>query len=340
MKANPRIMAISGPLKGIVFPLGRAELIIGKGRSCGVRLDDPLVSTRHCGICHEAEQAMLWDMGSSTGTFVNGFCFSGQILQHGDRIRVGCSIFVYLDREDAEVDAAMVALTPAEEDWDRKLKSGQRTAGYEAATATVLDAFLNFNGKINALRDPDEIQSHALDLIFRVIPVQRAAILLSGRDGDGILSTTYRRIGSQHCEPFHIDDAVTQKALRDGSPFYGEKVVCFPLVTPHAKAGLIYAAMWDKGAQWFTAGHMRLLEAIAASTTVALEHARYVTWLEGENRRLNEAINVEHGMVGRSEKDAAGLSAHQQSRPFGSERFDNWRKRNGKGVGRESSSFE
>jgi two-component system response regulator HydG len=302
MTANPRIVAISGPLKGTAFPLSPADLIIGKGRSCGIRLDDPLVSSRHCGIAHAAEHPMLWDLGSATGTFVNGFCFGGQFLLYGDRIRVGFSVFVYLDRDESEVDAAMLETTPAEKDWDRNLKSGQRTAGYEAATATVLDAFLNFNGKINALRDPDEIQSHALDLIFRVIPVERAAILLRGNDGDGILSTTYRRIGSQTGEPFPIDDAVTQKALSDGSPVYGEKVVCFPLVTPHAKAGLIYSAMWDKGAQWFTAGHMRLLEAIAASTAVALEHARYVTWLEGENRRLNEAINVEHGMVGRSEK--------------------------------------
>src|SRR5207244_10782827 len=39
---------------------------------------------------------------------------------------------------------------------------------------------------------------------------------------------------------------------------------------------------------------------IAGFTAVALEHARYVTWLEGENLRLNEVINVEHGMIGES----------------------------------------
>jgi DNA-binding NtrC family response regulator len=302
MAANPRIIAISGPVKGMVTSLGPKDLIIGKGRSCGIRLDDPLVSTRHCGLCHEGEHPILWDMGSATGTFINGFRFGGQLLVHGDRIRVGCSVFVYLERDDAYVNADMLALTPAEEEWDRKLKSGQRTASYEAAMASVLDAFLNFNGKINVLRDADEIQSHALDLVFRVIPAERAAILLSGRDGDGFFSTKYRRAGSQDCEPFQINDTVIEKALSNGSPVYDAKAVCFPLVTPNAKAGLIYASMWAKGSEWFTAGHMRLLEAIAASTAVALEHSRYVAWLEGENRRLNEAINFEHGMVGRSEK--------------------------------------
>ena len=42
--------------------------------------------------------------------------------------------------------------------------------------------------------------------------------------------------------------------------------------------------------------------AVAGSTAVALEHARYLAWLESENRRLKEAIKVEHGMVGRSER--------------------------------------
>src|SRR5207237_8569093 len=40
--------------------------------------------------------------------------------------------------------------------------------------------------------------------------------------------------------------------------------------------------------------------AIASVVAVALEHARYVEWLEGENRRLQEEINIEHDMIGES----------------------------------------
>jgi Nif-specific regulatory protein len=79
-------------------------------------------------------------------------------------------------------------------------------------------------------------------------------------------------------------------------------VICFPLVTPGRRVGLLYAAMAAGGIEWFTGGHVRLLQAVAGSTAVALEHARYLAWLESENRRLKEAIKVEHGMVGRSER--------------------------------------
>src|SRR3954470_15493221 len=111
----PRLVAISGPLKGQCFPLGAFTLIIGRGRSCDIRLDDPLVSTKHCGLAHEGERPMLWDIQSATGTFVNDFCFPGKTLLPGDRLRVGRSIFVYLEQDDSEVDRATLMRTPAEE---------------------------------------------------------------------------------------------------------------------------------------------------------------------------------------------------------------------------------
>ena len=300
----PRIVAISGPLKGEWFPLGACELFIGRGKSCDIRLDDPLVSTKHCGISREGERPLLRDLQSATGLFVNGFYFPAKMLLSGDRFRVGRSIFVYLEPDDPDVDRATLMRTPAEEEWDRKLdftQSGQRKEAYEAAMSTVLDAFLEFNGKINAGRDADEIQSRMFELIFRVMPLEGVAILL--RDPDtGILSTTYRRLVSPTDEPFSIDETVIGKALRDGGLVYSDKVVCLQLSTPSAKVGLLYAVMSADSNEWFTGSHLRLLEAVAGSAAVALERARYVAWLEGENRRLNEVINVEHGMIGRSDK--------------------------------------
>jgi len=299
---NPRIVTSSGPLKGSVFAVGEADLIIGKGRKCHVRLDDPLVSAKHCGISYAGERPMVWDAGSATGTFVNGFYFSAKLLLHGDRIRVGRSIFVYLDRDEAEVDPATLTPTPAEEEWERKRGSGQRQTAYEPDMRTVLDAVLEFNGRINALRDAGQIQSCAFELVFRLMPVEGVAILLAERDGDGIFTATYRRIGTPGDDPFATDGAVTEKVLRSGKPFYDAKVVCVPLLTPDTKVGLLYAVMAAQGFEWFTGGHIRVLQAVAGQTAVALERARYVAWLEGENRRLNEAIHVEHGMIGRSDK--------------------------------------
>src|SRR5262249_11412146 len=91
-------------------------------------------------------------------------------------------------------------------------------------------------------------------------------------------------------------------ALAAGTPIYAEKVVCCPLATSKAKVGVIYACMPKDGYQYFLAGHMQLLASIAGLTAVALEHARYVEWLERANQHFKELINTEHGMVGRSQK--------------------------------------
>jgi hypothetical protein len=199
----------------------------------------------------------MWDI-SGTGTFVNGFYFPGKFLLYGDRIRVGRSIFIYLDRNDANVDNAMLTRTSAEEEWDRKIESGQsalRATAYEPTISTILDALFDFNDRINETRDPDAIQSHVFEMIFRVMPVEGVAILLADHAGEGTLTATYRRIGSQSGEPFPVDENVTQKALSQSGPVYGEKAVCVQLVAAGTKVGLIYAVMAADGFEWFTGGH-------------------------------------------------------------------------------------
>src|SRR5713226_501518 len=98
----------------------------------------------------------------NAGTFVNEFARGGKMLVHGDRIKIGISIFVFLDRE--EVDPALLKLTEAEKDWYRAVTDG-KTAVYEASKETVLDAFLQTVASINGIRSADGIQARVFELI-------------------------------------------------------------------------------------------------------------------------------------------------------------------------------
>ena len=175
---------------------------------------------------------------------------------------------------------------------------------YEAAKSTVQDAFLEINASINQIRDTDEIQQRVLQLIFQVVPAECVAILLAGHDQDRFISTKYARAGSGNDAPFPIDQTIIKKALTEGARVYGEKVVCCPLTTSNAKVGVIYATMPKDGFEWFLAPRMQLFASIAGLTAVALEHARYVEWLERQNHHLKEVVNVEHGMVGHSKRQS------------------------------------
>src|SRR5437867_6861897 len=104
---NPRIVAISGPLRGSEFFIDEDDLYIGRGARSHIRLEDSLVSLKHCSLYWLGDRCMLQDRLSANGTFVNEFFFRAKLVVHGDHIRVGRSVFVYL-LED-EVDEALLA---------------------------------------------------------------------------------------------------------------------------------------------------------------------------------------------------------------------------------------
>jgi len=73
-RMNPRIVAISGSLRGSVFPITEAGLVIGrKHPENDVTLEnDDMVSRRHCRLQLRGGQVLLTDLNSRNGTFANG----------------------------------------------------------------------------------------------------------------------------------------------------------------------------------------------------------------------------------------------------------------------------
>jgi putative peptide zinc metalloprotease protein len=70
-------------------PLDR-QLAIGRAPSSDLLLDDPSVSRAHAEIVVDADGAMLQDVGSSYGTFVDGRRLSGPVaLAHGMHVELG-----------------------------------------------------------------------------------------------------------------------------------------------------------------------------------------------------------------------------------------------------------
>jgi DNA-binding NtrC family response regulator len=61
--------------------------------------------------------------------------------------------------------------------------------------------------------------------------------------------------------------------------------------------GLVYLSNRDSNTP-FDAQHLEMVVAIAGIGALALEHARYVDWLEVENRQLSHEVSLGHGMVG------------------------------------------
>lgn len=326
---NPRIVVIAGPLKGTTFPiLQEVDLAFGRHPASHAYLEDDLVSRRHCSLRLQDGRVQLKDLESMNGTTVNGVPIQLAVLEHGDRIKIGSSKFIYFDREETADNIPEFTDQDALFTTHLTLRLGLDDAQYLAPEtiedlpstsrlARDLGALLRISSSINAIRDPEQVQSSLLRLVLEVIPAERAAILLVGHKGDDFVSGQYFERDLEIPSAFRVSRSITHQVLNEGVAVLRNNVLtggavqpseslvaqqihsvlCVPLIVFETRLGVIYVDSADSAAG-FDADHLQLLTAIAGIAAVALEHARYVAWLEGENQRLQEEISVEHDMIG------------------------------------------
>ena len=99
--SNPRLVAISGLLKGTVWAATDGPLFLGRDASNQVQATDAAVSRKHCSVREVSSgEFEIEDLNSHNGTFVNGTKVSRKAIQHGDRIRIGSSEYVFLTGPD------------------------------------------------------------------------------------------------------------------------------------------------------------------------------------------------------------------------------------------------
>src|SRR5262249_17707166 len=92
----PRLVAIAGPHRGKVFTFTDQECSIGRESSNQLCLHDLGVSRQHCRIYREANQFVVRDLESLNCTFINGVPVRQRLLAHGDWVKIGDSIFIFL----------------------------------------------------------------------------------------------------------------------------------------------------------------------------------------------------------------------------------------------------
>jgi len=314
---NPRLAAIAGKLKGTVFPLEEKPLVIGRETAADLCLPDSAVSRRHSRIEWNEERYWLNDLQSLNGTFVNDVPVKQRALQHGDRIRIGDTQFLFL-LHDGDVSAR----TNHVQFDDRQLVSGStiqfRFDDAMYVMARDLSALMKVSTTINAIRGQDELQKKLLELLFEVIPAERGAILLVdgshnfddmfGMDRFGDLEATVK-VSSTIARQV-VNDGVAllcNEAGADSLSITPESLVaagtnavmCVPLKMVDHVLGVIYLSTNEPAAR-FDNDHLQLVSAMAGIAAVAIENARHFEWLETENQRLRADARIEHNMVGES----------------------------------------
>jgi transcriptional regulator with GAF, ATPase, and Fis domain len=311
------LRAAGGPLRNSEFVLER-ELTIGRAAGNGVCLDEPGVAPQHCKIELSEGRAVVIDLGSAAGTFVNGIPVQRRTLTAGDEIGVGRSIFVLevetaesAARNSVEMDQGSAASAKVLEPAGDLLHLGpDALAAMSPAKrmARSLDALLYISRGIGALRDEESLPWQLLGMIFDVIPAARGAMLLIDEEtGETKSQAAWDRSGGPE-RTVRVNQALVRRAMeekvslldtREGAAGDGGTTLCVPMVLEGRAVGVIFVE--SGGAQGaITDEDFRWLTAIAGLGVVAIENARRLERLGNENQRLRAEASLTHDMVGSS----------------------------------------
>jgi transcriptional regulator with GAF, ATPase, and Fis domain len=329
---EPRLIVTAGPLQGITLALTEKATSIGREPSNHLCLPDMSVSRQHCLLEGEDEQYKIIDLGSFNGTQVNGVSIKEHSLRHGDQIAVGDSLLRFLLHPESD-DAAFNGVELVEGDWragstvqlrreDALYLCPENLSGVLLPTeraARDLNSLFRISRAINSIRDPQQLQSQLLELLFEVIPAERGAVLLTGASINEVVSLFGVERDSKLKRAVQVSNTIVTQVLNKGVAVMSNDVqdsssydnvesllksrvsalLCVPLIFFDAIIGVIYLDTTNRGEQ-FNEDHLQLMTAIADISTVALENALHLEWLESENQQLHSEANITHNMVGSS----------------------------------------
>ena len=84
-----KLKGTSGSVINQSFPFGES-IVLGSSVDCDVQIDEPGVAAKHAEIrLLDGKALQLKDLGSDTGTLLNGEPVSETLLGSGDEIRIG-----------------------------------------------------------------------------------------------------------------------------------------------------------------------------------------------------------------------------------------------------------
>lgn len=102
-RKNTYILFLKGSLLGILYTLENGTSVIGRSVDADISINDSGVSREHSEIKVKGEKAIIKDLGSTNGTFVNNKRITKHVLQDGDRIQISSStVFKFILSDESE----------------------------------------------------------------------------------------------------------------------------------------------------------------------------------------------------------------------------------------------
>lgn len=108
---QPRLLVLNGPEEGqeLIIPEPPTLLVVGRGPECDLRLSDADASREHAELERDLDGVLIRDLGSKNGLLINGRPARQRRLHDRDEIRIGATVIVLEDPDEAAVEETAAA---------------------------------------------------------------------------------------------------------------------------------------------------------------------------------------------------------------------------------------
>ena len=312
-------------------PLKGTEISLGRSADNGIVLNDFSVSRRHALFTFEGGQWWVADQQSTNGLKINGTFVGKAALKAGDVLNVGA--FTLSVREEKPRTLLEASFGDPSATFVRSIADFNKDFQLDAGAASRVDLSSTLLGKrvpasqkrekifeilvqvaktLIVAREVGEILETVVDLLFGLLPAERAAVVLLDDKGRPVpmLARQKGKKGIEGAEPFShtiVDTVVKQRiavltsdALADGRFESGQSIriqqirsaMCVPLWNQEHVIGALHVDTPLKAGS-FTAEDLDLLTALGNFAAVAIERARLQGRIEREER-IRERLSRYH----------------------------------------------
>lgn len=290
-------------------------VLLGRG-STQLPLSDQTISRRHAELKIADGGWVLTDLRSANGTFLNGVRIQKPMrLKHGDQIRVGSTLMVYMGDESVQqysgknipsdlvtldagsptkLDTSVVASIPSSE--DSIVLAAPETA-YAVKSWRVMR---ELNDVTASLLTTDQLLGRVMDIVFEEVDVDRGVIFVRDEESGELLPEVVRlRARREHRlygeDPIfasrtiinHVvgsrqgvlcSNVVADERFQSGKSVQNlgmRSVICAPIVARERILGVIHLDC-PVERHTYNEHELRLVTAIGYQTGLAMENARLV----------------------------------------------------------------
>ena len=93
--SGPRLMRYDGKKVTAVYPVDKAEMLVGRSPDCDIMLDDGTVSRRHARIVTKPGRVVVEDLNSLNGTYINDEAIKRGHIEDDDTVAFGNIVLVF-----------------------------------------------------------------------------------------------------------------------------------------------------------------------------------------------------------------------------------------------------